>query len=98
MEKIIDFMTNATILWVYLAAINVITFFLFLIDKVKAVKGKFRIRESTLLSLSFIGGALGGLLAMIICRHKIRKKAFTIGLPLMLGMHIIMIVFLIIIH
>ena len=40
------------------------------IDKIKAIRRKWRITEKTLLSVSFIGGSLGSYLAMIFFRHK----------------------------
>jgi len=69
--------------WILLG-MSVVTFFLFAADKRRAVRGKWRIRESALLLVSLFGGAAGGLLAMGFFRHKIRKPAFYIGLPLML--------------
>lgn len=72
------------ILWGYLILINSITFLLFAIDKWKAVHGKWRISEAALLGFSLVGGAVGGLLAMFIFRHKTRKKRFTVSLPLMM--------------
>ena len=73
----------------YLLIINVITFVVYGLDKLFAIKHKRRIRIITLLGLAFIGGELGGLLAMKIFHHKTNKKCFTIGLPLMLVMHMI---------
>ena len=73
----------------YLLIINVITFVVYGLDKLFAIKHKRRIRIITLLVLAFIGGELGGLLAMNIFHHKTNKKCFTIGLPLMLVMHMI---------
>lgn len=72
------------ILMIYILAVSLLTWTMFGIDKWKAVHGKWRIRESTLLGLSFIGGAAGGLIAMYLFRHKIRKMRFRIGVPLML--------------
>ena len=74
----------------YLAAANIITFVLFGLDKFKALRGSWRIREKTLLTLSLIGGAAGGLLAMFMFRHKIRKPKFFPGLLLMLFLQIIL--------
>ena len=71
-------------LTVYILAVSLLTWALFGIDKWKAVRGKWRIRESTLLGLSLIGGAAGGLAGMYLFRHKIRKMRFRIGVPLML--------------
>ncbi|MBR4986079.1 MAG: DUF1294 domain-containing protein, partial [Proteobacteria bacterium] len=47
------------IILIYLAAINVITFFMYGIDKWKAKQSQWRIKESTLLGLSAIGGSIG---------------------------------------
>ena len=65
----------------YLIVINVVTFIVYAADKVKAVRGSFRIREAVLLLLAFLGGSVGAILAMLICRHKIRKWYFAAGVP-----------------
>ncbi len=82
-------------LYIYLAIINLLAFLLFASDKRKAVKKKRRIREATLLFVSFIGGSLGGLLAMMIFRHKTKKLVFRLSMPLMLVLHILLICLLI---
>ena len=46
-------------IWYSLAAINVITFMVYGIDKLKAKKGKWRIPEATLLLLAIVGGSIG---------------------------------------
>lgn len=79
---------------IYIAVINIITFILFGMDKSKAIKHKRRIRESTLLGLSFFGGAAGGLLGMYVFRHKTRKPYFLYGLPLMLLIQILSVYYL----
>lgn len=79
-------------MWVYLIGINVITFILFAIDKAKARKGKWRISEAMLLGLSFVGGSIGGLLAMNIFHHKTKKPSFKRGLPIMLIIHIVIVI------
>lgn len=58
--------------------INIISFMLFGIDKRKAVKHQRRIPEFTLLSVTFSGGTVGGLLGMAVFRHKISKRIFLI--------------------
>ena len=75
----------------YLLLINIVTFLVFVIDKRRAVKRKWRIPEKTLLGLSLIGGSAGGLIAMYYFRHKIRKPAFAFGLPMMLLVQVIVI-------
>lgn len=68
----------------YSITINIAGFLLFAIDKRKAQKNKYRISESCLLFVSFIGGALGSILAMGILKHKNNKMKFAIGLPMLL--------------
>lgn len=63
---------------VYLAVMSFITFFVYLSDKKKAEKGKYRTPEKVLLALSFFGGAAGAATAMKVCRHKTQKKYFAV--------------------
>jgi uncharacterized membrane protein YsdA (DUF1294 family) len=76
------------VLGIYFAAINIVTFITFCVDKRRAESNQWRIRESTLLGLSLMGGSLGGILAMRLMRHKIRTWYFTVGLPAFLVLHI----------
>ena len=71
----------------YYVLINAAAFFLFASDKRRAVRQKWRIPERTLLLSAFLGGGAGALLAMQICRHKTKKKRFTILVPLFLLLH-----------
>lgn len=80
----------------YYVFINLITFVLFWVDKKRAIKGKYRISEKALLLSSFIGGALGGLISMYTFRHKTKKAAFYLSLPIMLVLHIAATVYLVI--
>ena len=73
---------------IYLIAINLITFTAFGADKLFAIKKRSRISERTLLLLSFVGGSVGGLTAMYIFWHKVRKLKFTLAVPLMLILHV----------
>lgn len=63
---------------VYFIAINLITFMVYGLDKWLAQNNKWRISEHTLLGLTLIGGTIGGILAMFLFRHKIKKTAFLI--------------------
>ncbi|RGT72601.1 DUF1294 domain-containing protein [Mediterraneibacter massiliensis] len=60
----------------FLAAVNLLAFLLYGEDKRRARKGKFRIRERTLLLAACAGGAAGSLAGMLFFRHKIRKSGF----------------------
>lgn len=63
------------ILW-YLLSINIFTFLLLVIDKIYSLKDRKRVPEMSLYFFSIAGGVFGALLAMIVARHKIRKKIF----------------------
>ena len=55
---------------IYLVMINVLSFFIMGLDKVKAKKQRYRISENTLLFIALIGGSLGSYLAMYCFHHK----------------------------
>ena len=73
----------------YLLIVNVAAFFMYGIDKRKAIKDKWRIPEKVLLGMSVIGGAVGSLLGMVIFHHKTRKWKFMLGVPLILALQIV---------
>ena len=62
---------------------GLLTFILFGIDKKRAVREEWRIRERTLLLLCIIGGSAGGLIGMTVFRHKIRKFRFVAAVPVL---------------
>ena len=64
---------------IYLAVINVVTFFVYGIDKWKAKKSKWRIRETALLGLAVLGGSVGAWLGMKVWHHKTQHKKFRYG-------------------
>ena len=61
----------------YLIALNIVTFFVYGIDKWKAKRAKWRIREASLLGLAVLGGSIGALLGMNVWRHKTMHKGGT---------------------
>ncbi|MBP1925925.1 uncharacterized membrane protein YsdA (DUF1294 family) [Sedimentibacter acidaminivorans] len=63
---------------IYALFINFLSFVLFFLDKRKAIKDKWRIKERTLHISSFLGGALGSILAMYLFHHKTRKIKFCV--------------------
>ena len=82
-------------LLLYLLAINLLSIFLCLADKRKAVKSKRRIPEKVLFSVSIFGGALCRYITMKTIRHKTLHKRFMIGLPLIIFLQVILILWLI---
>lgn len=80
---------------IYLIIINLITFIIFALDKIYAIKKKWRYKEASLLGLCLAGGAISGFLAMYLFRHKTKKVIFSIGVPLIIAIHLIIILWFI---
>ena len=78
----------------YLGLINLITFIMFGLDKSKAKRGVNRISEKTLLGISLIGGAFGGLLGMLVFRHKTKKLSFKLLFGIVLLINVIVYYFI----
>jgi len=79
----------------YLLVINLITFFIFAIDKFKAINSSRRVSEKKLWFLSLIGGSVGALLAMNLFRHKTKKLSFQAVLALVILFQIFIVYYLI---
>ena len=75
----------------WLVVVNAVTFALFGYDKYCATHDMWRVRESTLLIWSAVGGALGAGLAMEVFRHKTLHLKFKFGVPLLLFVQIFLI-------
>lgn len=82
------------ILIIYLIIINIISAVVTIYDKYCAVKKHWRVKESTLLLLSAIGGSVGMYLTMHIIRHKTRHIKFMLGIPVILILQAIIIFFI----
>lgn len=78
----------------YLIFINIITFMVYGIDKLKAKKGKWRIPESTLLLLAIVGGSIGAWCGVKVCHHKTMHKKFRYGILLIMTIQIVIIIYL----
>lgn len=74
----------------YLLLINAIAFLLMLVDKQKARKNLWRIPEATLLGTALLGGSIGALAGMYTFRHKTRHIKFTLGIPAILILQIVL--------
>lgn len=74
---------------ILIATISGIAFCIYLLDKLFAKMGTWRVPELWLLSVAIAGGAAGALLAMTLFRHKTRHKKFTILVPIALVVQIV---------
>lgn len=74
---------------VYMIIINFVGFLIMGIDKRRAKVKAWRIQEKTLFFIAIIGGSIGSILGMQVFRHKTKHKKFTIGMPCILIIQII---------
>lgn len=73
----------------YLVLMNCIGFIIMGVDKRRAKLKAWRIEEKTLFLIAVFGGSLGSILGMKFFRHKTKHKKFTIGMPCILFIQII---------
>lgn len=96
-----EFGTNMFIsyVWIviagYVGLINLLGFALMGIDKAKAKRRAFRIPEATLFTVAIIGGSIGSIIGMRVFHHKTLHHRFTIGMPVILVLQILMVLFII---
>ncbi|HFG9554784.1 TPA: DUF1294 domain-containing protein, partial [Clostridioides difficile] len=62
---------------IYFIVINSIAFFSMYIDKKRAIRNEWRIKEATLMSIAVIGGSIGSIIGMYSFRHKTKHIKFT---------------------
>ena len=96
MKKIIETIGIKNVI-IYLLVINIIGFFAMWIDKWKAKNNRWRIPENTLFILTVLGGGIGTIAGMYTFRHKTKKTQFTIGMPAILILEIILVVYVLLI-
>lgn len=87
---------NMKYILIYLLFINIIGFLAMGIDKFKAQKGWWRIPEATLMTLCLLGGGVGTIAGLYTFRHKTKKMKFTIGMPTILIVEIITIIYIVV--
>lgn len=77
------------VFYLYLLIINAAGFLLMLVDKFKARRGLWRIPEATLMGVAALGGSVGSLIGMYLVRHKTQHPKFTVGIPALLIVQIV---------
>ena len=78
----------------YLILINAAGFAFMLTDKYKAQNKMRRTPEAALMFVAVIGGSLGSLLGMYAVRHKTKHKKFSVGIPILLILHCVIIYYI----
>ena len=79
-------------LW-YVVFINVWAFTMYGVDKYKAKHGLWRIPEAALLLVAAIGGSIGAWCGMQVFHHKTRKPKFSIGVPVIFVVEVVLLVY-----
>lgn len=77
-----------------LAAVNIIAFIVYGVDKHKARNDSMRISEKTLLILAVLFGAIGAWLGMTTWHHKTKKPKFYITVPVLAILQAALIIYL----
>jgi uncharacterized membrane protein YsdA (DUF1294 family) len=80
-------------IFAYLMAINLVSYLLMYVDKQRAKKNEYRIREATLWQVAIFGGALGAFIGMRSFRHKTKHQSFKWGLPILTVLEIGLLLF-----
>ncbi|MDD5936244.1 MAG: DUF1294 domain-containing protein [Clostridiales bacterium] len=81
--------TLCVLLLVYAVLLNLAGFCSMGIDKKRAKKGQWRVKERTLFLVAILGGSIGSILGMRVFRHKTKHRTFVIGMPLILVIQIV---------
>ena len=93
-ENFIQLNFGLQLVIIYLFIINIVTFFYFGLDKIKARLSHRRISEKILWFFPAIGGSIGALAGMYFFRHKTKKASFQTGIAIILAIQILLLYFL----
>ncbi len=74
---------------------SLLGFILMGVDKLLAKWDKRRISEKTLLGVGALGGATGSWLGLLLFRHKTKHKIFSLGLPVLMVLHLVILILII---
>ncbi len=83
-------MNTILIAVIVLAVLNLISFALMAYDKRCAKAGKWRVPEKTLFLATACFGGLGGVLGMVLCRHKTKHWYFKVFFPVLLAVQVVL--------
>lgn len=73
---------------------NIVVFLIYGIDKLKAIRGSYRISENFLISSAVVMGAFGAMAGMYVFRHKTRKMKFRLIIPVAVVINLAVIYYL----
>ncbi|MBM0067147.1 DUF1294 domain-containing protein [Alkalicoccobacillus gibsonii] len=84
----------AAILLIYYFIMSIVGYISMAQDKQRAIKQMRRTPEKTLLGIALLGGVFGSFLGMRIRRHKTKHLTFSLGLPILMLVHLGLLLFI----
>ena len=78
------------VLQIYIVIVNIAAFVIMGIDKYKAQRHKWRISETSIFVAGLVGGGLGVIIGMSFFHHKTKHLKFTLGIPMVVILNIVM--------
>ena len=77
----------------YLTFINIVVLLSMYLDKYFAQNNMYRISEKALFFIAIIGGSIGSIIGMYQFRHKTKHRQFTTGLPFIIFIQIMILIY-----
>ena len=77
----------------YLIFINIVGLLSMYLDKYFAKNNMYRISEKNLFFIAIIGGSIGSTIGMYQFRHKTKHRQFTTGLPFIIFIQIMILIY-----
>ncbi|MBO5198872.1 MAG: DUF1294 domain-containing protein [Lachnospiraceae bacterium] len=78
---------------IYIAVMTLVGFAQMGVDKKRAIRNEWRIKERTLFFTAAAGGSIGSILGMRAFRHKTKHKSFRYGMPAILTVQIVIVAY-----
>ena len=88
MSILLNFYYSFPVVFWYVVIVNLVTFFIYGLDKAKSAMGSWRVSEKTLLTLALIGGSVGGIAGIKLFRHKTKKASFLLSFVVILVLQV----------
>jgi len=79
---------------IYLVLINLLSYYFMKSDKKRSRQSRYRFSEKVFFALALIGGGIGVLVGMYRHRHKTQKLHFVLGIPVILFIQVVILLYI----
>ena len=86
--------STEAVLFLWIGCFSAAAVVLTVSDKIRAARGLWRIPERTLFAVSALGGSAAMLLTMLLIRHKTRHPKFMLGIPLIMVLQAVLVLWI----